>query len=369
MSFFSRSSNRSGRALRGAVLAVLAVVGLSPGAAHGQAQDPAVNLVPSGAVDLAAGTVTLPLQTGRMASGESVWHVLLDVSDRDTAERLGINWSGKLANAGIGRAVRDAEISPDGALVFDAGTVDFAPERRVEPGPAGASFPPSLAMPGSVGDEDYTPLVRVTNGGGHVFNAPVVAFDVEAETLDEFCRGAPDYTLLHDKVVHICPRDGTVTLQLTSGFSGGKRIEYISSEANEAVVAALEGATYTPRLSDVPTDQGDTAWSAVEPIYVVINGVTGADKAARQGLKSALADGLSPGNVTGDVPTLGGGYSPLWASHPVFWDDDSLDRRRLITSEAMVRTLAAAGLVHGPGGDAVRSDGILVNCPAIARRD
>jgi hypothetical protein len=31
-----------------------------------------------------------------------------------------------------------------------------------------------------------------------------------------------------------------------------------------------------------------------------------------------------------------------------------------------VRALAAAGLVHGPGGGAIGADGIVVNCPAIA---
>jgi len=374
MSVFARFPFRPARSLAGSpACAALASAALSAvllsGGSVAQAQDPAVNLVVSGEVDLAAGTVTLPLHQGRMASGENVWYVLLDVSDRDTAERLGINWSGKLANAGIGRAVREAEISPDGELVFDSGTVDFAPARRVEPGSAAAPFPPAVATPGSIGDDDYSPLVRVTNGGGHVFNAPVLGFDVEVETLDEFCRGEPDHALVHDKVVHICPRDGTVTLQLTGGFSGGKRIEYISSEANVALVAALEGATFTPRLSDVPANQGDALWSAVEPIYVVINGVTGASESARQGLMSALADGLPPLNVTGDVPTLGDGYSPLWASHPVVWAADSLDRRQLITGEAAVHALEAAGLVHGPGGGVIGSDGILVNCPVIARRD
>ena len=365
MTRIAQSEMGPGRLLACAMLAA----GLLLGTADARAQDRAVNLFTAGTVDLGAGTVTLPLRMGRMGSGESVWYVLLDTSDRDTATRLGINWSGKLANAGVGRAVRDAEISPDGDLVFDSGTVDFLPERRVRPGPDDAPFPPAEAVPGSIGDDDYSPLVRVTNGGGHIFNAPVLAFDVAASALDRFCGGDPDHALVHDKVVRICPRDGTVTLQLTSGFSGGKRIEYISSEANVALVAALEGATFAPRLSDVPADQGDAPWSAIEPIYVVINGATGPSEPARQGLTSALADGLPPLNVTGDVPTLGDGYSPLWASHPVVWGDAGPDRRSLITSEAMVRALAAAGLVHGPGGGPVASDGILVNCPVIARRD
>ena len=176
-------------------------VGLTLGGTTAQAQDRAVNLVTSGTVDFQAGSVTLPLHMGRMGSGENVWYVLLDTSDRDTTARLGINWSGKLSNAGIGRAVREAEISPDGELVFDSGTVDFLPERRGQPGPDGAPFPPAVAMPDSVGDEDYSPLVRVTNAGGHIFNAPVVAFYVEGAALDRFCGGDPDHALVHDKVV------------------------------------------------------------------------------------------------------------------------------------------------------------------------
>ncbi len=322
-------------------------------------------LVSAGDVDSSAGTVTLQLHRGRMASGESVWYVLLDTSDRGSAERLGINWSSKLANAVVGRAVRDAEISPDGELVFDSGAVDFLPERVVEPGD-GPAFPPRTAMPGSIGDDDYSPLVRVVNGGGHVFNAPVIAYDVAAETLDRFCGGGPDHALVHDKVARICPRDGTVTLALTSGFADGDPLLYISTDSYVALVAALEGATHAPRLSDVPADAGDAPWSAIEPIYVVVKGEAGAGASARQGLESALADGLSPLNVTGDVPTRGSDYSPLWASHPVVWADAAAARRTRITSETTVRALAAAGLVHGPGGGAIGADGIVVNCPAIA---
>lgn len=328
-----------------------------------------VPLIRAAEIDAEAGTVTLPLHHGRMTGGESVWYVLLDASNRDTAERLGINFSGKLANADIGGAVRQAEIAPEGELVFDAGRVDFQPERLVEPGPAGSPFPPARAFPGSVGDEDYTPLIRIGAAGNTIFNAPVLAFDVDADSLNVFCRGGADHALMHDKVVRICPRDGTVTLSLTDGFAGGKALSYVSTESNVALVAALEGATHAPRLGDLPAAPDDKAWSAVEPIFVVINGATGAAHAARQGLASALLDGLSPRNVTGDVPGLGAGYSPLWASHPVVWDADAIDRRVLITGASQVRALENTGAVHGFDGGAVRADGILVNCPVIFRAE
>lgn len=348
--------------LAAAVLAVSAFASLA-------SASPAVPFVQAIGIDVQARTVTLPLRHGRMAGGESVWYVLLDASERDSAARLGINFSGKLANADIGGAVRQAEISPDGELVFDAGRVDFTPERLVEAGPADKPFPPVRAFPGAVGDEDYTPLVRVGASGGTIFNAPVLAFDVDAETLDVFCRGSADHRLVHDKVTRICPRDGSVTLALTDGFAAGKPLGYVSTESSVALVAALEGATHAPRLGDLPAAPEDAAWSAVEPIFVVINGATGAGNAARQGLASALADGESPRNVTGDVPGLGPGYSPLWSSHPVVWDAGAMGDRTLITSQAEVQALERAGAVRGFDGGPVRADGILVNCPVIFREE
>lgn len=355
------SKNTGSIAFAGTVLGLAALL---PLAANAQV----VPLVTAGVIDEAAGTVTLPLQQGRMVSGENVWYVILDTSDRASAERLGINFSDKLSNADVGGAVRQAELSEDGELVFAAGTVDFGPERVVQPGPADAPFPPARGVPGSVGDADYTPLVRVGQSGATIFNAPVLAFDVAADALDSFCNGSPDHALVHDKVTRICPGDGTVTLSLTDGFVGGETLRYVSTESNVALVAALEGATHAPRLGDIPADLNDAPWSAVEPIYVVINGEIGASTPARQGLTSALADGLFPLNITGDVPGLGNGYSPLWASHPLVWADGPDVKRELLSSEAEVRAAAEAGRLHGFDGGPVRADGILVNCPVISRQ-
>jgi hypothetical protein len=39
----------------------------------------------------------------------------------------------------------------------------------------GAEFPPVSAQRSSVGDKDYSPLLRVLNDGGTIYNAPIVA--------------------------------------------------------------------------------------------------------------------------------------------------------------------------------------------------
>jgi hypothetical protein len=173
-------------------------------------------LLTAGQVDLTAGTVKLPLYKGRMKGNDkSVWFILTDTSDQGQAAALGINYSAKLQYAATCRAARNADFANDGTVVFDEGTVDFSPVHSVTPGLAPNPFPPSAFHPGSVGDANYSPLVRL---GGVIYNAPIVAFGVEDDRLD-FCATKPDYAIVHDKVANICPKDNTVTLRLTNGFS------------------------------------------------------------------------------------------------------------------------------------------------------
>lgn len=56
------------------------------------------------------------------------------------------------------------------------------------------------------GDEFYSPLFVLTNGGNYVYNGPIVAGDVTAAELSQYCGGIPEnqteqaYSILHDKV-------------------------------------------------------------------------------------------------------------------------------------------------------------------------
>jgi len=147
-------------------------------------------LLKAGDVDLKAETVTLPLYEGRMKDGRKVWYILTDTTDAGNAAALGLNFSSKLNYAAVGRAVRHATMEKDTTLTFDRGTVDFSPKRRVVPGAAPNYFPPKAAEPGSVGDQDYSPLVKIDNAGGFIYNAPIVAFNVEASQIS-FCHSTP----------------------------------------------------------------------------------------------------------------------------------------------------------------------------------
>lgn len=110
--------------------------------------------VTSSLVDVAAGRVTLPLHEGFAPDGDSAWYVITEVSDRDLAETLGVNWSPKLVNALGTTAVQQVEMFDH--QVFFAGVVDFTPERMVVPDPL-TGFPPQAAAPGGVGMPNIRP--------------------------------------------------------------------------------------------------------------------------------------------------------------------------------------------------------------------
>jgi len=333
-----------------------------------------VQLLRSGPMGDDGMSITLPLYRGQMTDGRNVWYILTDTTDKENAEGLGLNFASKLAYADVGNAARDATLEADASLTFRRGTVDFGPERTLVPGPDDAPFPPAEAQPGSVGDEDYTPLVRIRNQAGTpIYNAPVVAFDVSPEQIS-FCDGSPDYSLVHDRVLSICPDGdgnggGTVTIALTPIFSFARPSVYMSTEASDPMVATLDQATFAPALGDIATGRDDSAFSAIERLFVTANGPTGADNPQRQGLGSALLDDLPPMHVVGGLPTIALDYSPLWDLNLGEWTQAAIDAgyRSRVIDEFQILALVRDGWITGPDGAPYGSTGIVVNCPIVAR--
>jgi hypothetical protein len=342
--------------------------GPAPSAVQRELVGPFQNLK-AGKVDLDKGTITLPLYEGATRSGQTVWYIVTDTDDKGNADALGLNYSPKLTFADVGRTVRKANLERNFKLVFDAGTVDFSPQRSVVAGDAPNFFPPKQFQPGSVGDRDYSPLVKIINAGGHIYNAPIVAFNVPTERLNAFCDGNPDYSLVHDKVVKICPRDKTVTLQLTQGFSFAKPVLYLSTDTSTPLTATAEGATYAPGMEDIQGGADDSLFSPVERIFVFVNGHTGKGNPQRQGLNSALSDGASPLNVLGGIPTVATDYSPLWDVNPAVWTQKAIELgyRSRQTEEFAILGLAQKGWITGLNGGRFGSVGFVVNCPIVYR--
>jgi hypothetical protein len=327
-----------------------------------------LQLLRSGTVDMNQSTITLPLYQGHIrGSNETVWYILTDTTDKGNADALGLNWSPKLTYSAPGARV--ATLLQNATLEFHSGTVDFSPEHRVTPGADPANpFPPSEFQPGAVGDQDYSPLALVENSGGHIYNAPIVAFGVDASQIS-FCEGNPDYSLVHDKVVSICPDEGTVTIGLTSGFSFARPVLYLSTEASVPLAAALERATLAPKLVNIETGHDDSAFSAVERIFVFANGPTGQDNPQRQGLNSALMGEGSPLNVLGGIPTIATDYSPLWDINAGVWTQEAIDNgyRSRLTEEFAILGFVEQGWITGLGGGEYGSVGMVVNCPIVFR--
>lgn len=327
-----------------------------------------LQLLRSGSIDMNESTITLPLYQGHIrGSGERVWYILSDTTDKGNADALGLNWSPKLANSAPGARV--AMLLPNATLEFHSGTVDFSPEHRITPGSDPSNpFPPSETQPGSIGDNDYSPLVLVENAGGHIYNAPIVSFGSDASEIN-FCEGNPDYTRVHDKVVRICPSEGTVTISLTSGFSFARPVLYLSTEASVPLAAALERATLAPKLVNIATGGDDSAFSAVERIFVFANGPTGQGNPQRQGLNSALMGEGSPLNVLGGIPTIATDYSPLWDINLGVWTEEAINKgyRSRLTEEFAILGFAEEGWITGLGGGEYGSVGMVVNCPIVFR--
>ncbi len=330
-------------------------------------------LLKSGALDQEAGTIILPLYKGQLASGESVWYVLTDTTDEQNAAALGINFSSKLVYADVGRGVRKASqqlINGKTVVVFESGKVDFAPVHSVTPGAAPNYFPPTAVQPGSVGDANYSPLAKI---GNHIYNAPMLAFNASEATLNAMCGGNADHNVVHDKVVSICPRDGVVKLALTTGFSFARPVLYLSLEANNALPAALEGVTHAPALTDIKVGSDDSAFSAVERLFAVINGPVNTQANVvhpqRQGFNSALKGDGAPLNVLGGIPTIATDYSPLWDVNVGEWTQHAIDAhyRSRVRDEFQILGMVRAGWMTGPGGKAFGSSGLIVNCPIVFR--
>ena len=324
----------------------------------------------TGQVDATVGTITIPLYKGTVKStGKTAWYILTDVSDPGIAAELGLNFSAKMNN--ITTAARTGNLGPDGNIIFDKGTVNFAPKRDIVPGPEGAEFPPKSFTPGEVGDASYSPYVRIANGGGVVYNAPMIAYDVDASQIN-FPNGNVDYTKVHDAVQAIDPIGMTVTLALVNGFSFGRPVWYISMDASIPLAAAIEHNTYAPLMGNLLLGNDDSAGSPIERIFIATNGQEGCDNPQRQGLSADLNDGHRPNNTLGGIPTLALDYSPAWDANLYTWTDDAINKgyRQQLREEFQILTYAADGLIMGASQTApFGSAGFSINCPIVQRLD
>lgn len=379
-----------------------AAAGALPGQVTGFLPHSKVILQSAVRVNLDNHSATLPLHRGEF-KGQTVWYVLTEASDEGAARDLGINFSPKMANMGIGCAVcvQDLTLTAPAGNKFGEGVAhfqgvpDFSPTRVLKKGPK--VFPPAVATPGGVGDDNYSPFVRF-KGSATVYNAPIVAtgdgpFDVthHSDTADRVLKVNPAKKAGPGE--YYAP---SVELLIINGFDSGQPIIYLSTEASDPTTATLERATYVPLLGDTPFTGGDDfLGSGRERIFPFINGQTGLNNPEAQGLTHLILDGhasedanlqnqklisaLRLGgdalNVQGDFPTLDDphrqfAYSPLWEATFGQWTAKAvrLGLNTQQTDEFQILNLVKRrpDLITGPEGAPYGSVNVLINCPVIA---
>jgi hypothetical protein len=347
-------------------------------------------------VNLTHHSATLPLRRGSF-KGQTVWFVLTDVSDRDLANSLGLNFAPKLSNSSHNcpGCVQDLSIPRN---ILDAGVVefkgipDFTPDRILVPGPQG--FPAITAQPGARAGLFYTPYVQVA-GTNIVYNAPIIAVGDGQNKFDKDLdsRGSSIHTRTHDRVLAMNLRQRTVELLVIRAFSGGKEVVYLSFDSTSEEAAVLERSTFTPVLGDLPFPNGEfRPDSARAAIFSFANGQTGRPSPPAQGLNHLVIDGRAVDDASLDNTALlqalrNGGdarnvldvfptmvspfreeYSPAWDFHLTVWSRTAVATGANVaqTDSNLIRNLAELFVVSSPGGLPLRSAGIEVNCPVVA---
>ena len=291
--------------------------------------------------------VTLPIFEGQR-SGETIWFVVTESSDKADAATRGVHYSPKMANGKGTLAVQTVGMV-NGTVQF-LGSVDFAPERVVVPSEIG--FPPKEAKPGAIGEAPYTPLIQLPNG--IVLNAPQIK----------------NNSGNHDRLVHIDLEKRVATFRMTDGFFEGRRVHYTSFNASDPAIAALEAADYTPNPKALPNKVSNGPGSALTGLTPVVNGPTGKMNPQRQGLSSALMGEGDPLNIVQEIPfgARALAYSSMWDVHATVWAQVPMPASSSVqlTDFNEIEKKAFAGQISGPESKPWGPIGVVVNCPIIS---
>jgi hypothetical protein len=356
------SNNFANRALlaSGAFAAALAVQNALPAAAAELPRDH-ITLPETISVDITNGTVTLPLYRGT-AHGRAAYYIITEASSAAEATRLRVSFAPSISGTHTQNATGSA-----GSLAFN-GAPDFSPARVYTPSASG--FPPAGAAPGAVGDAAYSPFVKLADGT--TLDAPIVATGDAADTTTHTDTG--------DRVLAISADKKTVTILLAQGFFNGSRVVYLSTEASDPGVAAIERATYVKSLNA-------SAASSEAPIVALANGQTGASNTQAQGLAhlaldgnlshdATLANAPSDGSPLNVLATFNAGpsaaaYTPLWAASVGLWSPAAIAAHRDVQLKGLGDVFAAAGKgdLTAPDGKAFGPSGFVVNCPIVGYVD
>ncbi len=315
--------------------------------------------------DKTAKSATFPLLQGWTANGEKTYYIITESSDYGDAAKLGINYSPVMKFAVGTQAVQNVTKGNDGKIKFK-GTVDFSPVRVLIQGTS-KPFPPSTAIPGAVGDADYSPLVVMPDG--IVYNAPQLA----------------NKSGVQDRVISIDYDKMTIKILISDGWYDGKKFFYhLVTDASDPVPAAIENAIFAERLKYLPEFGKNTlaSHSVNRGFALVANGDTGINNENRQGLVSTIIDGgLEPINIFQQDPqndNRKSNYSAMWDAHVLVWTDEAIangKRKPITTLETVKKLLDEGAIISDPAskGDSnptiggLKNSGLIINCAVVSQ--
>lgn len=130
----------------------------------------------------------------------------------------------------------------------------------------------------------------------------------------------------------------TITLPLVPGFYDGQQVFYINTEASDLSLAAADGTTFVPKLTNA-IEAGATS-----DLFHVVN-------FSQPNVLDEVPYPVGPNNTERD-------YSPLWRIHLVTWQPGATPRT--LKSEDEVLAAQAAREVT------IEATHIVVNCPVVA---
>jgi hypothetical protein len=160
-----------------------------------------------------------------------------------------------------------------------AGNVDFSPEYKVVPGDPPGYFPPKVANPGAVADEQWSSIVVLPSG--LVLNAQIV----------QNASGK------HLRVKAIDTKAGTVTLSILDGVQGSKQYFYhLVTDASIPIAAVLEKGVFASKLAKIP-EFGKSLPGRSRRCLASRQCLTGAPTRAPDRIKASLPRSVTAGSI------------------------------------------------------------------------
>jgi len=308
--------------------------------------------------------VTLPLFSGLSPNGKTVYYIITEASDFNTAKQMGVNYAPKLVNA-IGSGGEQYVTIENGHMKFK-GNVDFSPNLSIVAGNAPDYFPPQSFSPGAVADAEWSSIVVLPSR--QVLNAQIVSNESGN----------------HDRLVSIDKSKMSVTLSILDGFRGGKQYFFhLVTDATDNLPATLEKGVSAPRLAKIPAfgKSLPTDKSAFLGFSPNANGITDISTGQGQGFAYSIRNGgVDPINVfplapKNDDSSSSNNYSPLWDAHVSKWTSKafnenkvrritSIEDQKSLIAQGYLTSLADAGEVNSFTG--LRPVNLMINCPVIA---